>query len=170
LLKQDLHSTASVPLSFWDSAFETVVYLINRLPSKKTKQKSPFENLFNISPNYKFLKIFGCECWPFLRPYNSTKLAFRSQSSVFIGYSKNHLGYKCLHIPFGRVYIARHVVFNEQIFHFSKSVTTWSPIPLIRSTVSVPFVIPSNNHVNDTCSPPPEISHNTFYQITHLNL
>jgi hypothetical protein len=109
-------ATSSAPISFWDSAFETTVYLINRLPSKVTKQKSPFAKLFQISPDYKLLKIFGYECWPFLRPYNSTKLAFRSQSCVFIGYSKNHLGYRCLHIPSGKVYIARHVVFNE---HFS---------------------------------------------------
>jgi hypothetical protein len=158
-----LLATANVPLSFWDSAFETAVYLINRLPSKVTKQKSPFETLFNISPDYKLLKIFGCECWPFLRPYNSPKLAFRSQSCVFIGYSKNHLGYKGLHILSGKVYIARHVVFNEQIFPFSKYVTTPSPTPsLIPSIVSVPLVKPSINHINDTCSPPQENSHSTL--------
>jgi hypothetical protein len=59
-----LLAIASVPFTFWDSAFETAVYLINRLPSKVTKHKSPFESLFQISPDYKFLKVFGCECWP----------------------------------------------------------------------------------------------------------
>jgi len=102
-----LLATANVPLSFWDLTFETTTYLINRLPSKVTKNKSPYEYLFHNSPYYKFLKIFGCECWPFLRPYNSIELSFRSTSCVFIGYNKNHLGYKCLHFPFGRVYIAR---------------------------------------------------------------
>jgi hypothetical protein len=114
-----LLATANVPFIFWDSAFEIATYLINRLPSKVTKQKSPCECLFHIPPDYKFLKIFGCECWPFPRPYNSSKLSFRSTSCVFIGYSKNHLGYKCLHLPSGRVYIARHVVFNENSFLFS---------------------------------------------------
>jgi len=90
------------------------------------------------------------------------QLAFCSQSCVFVGYSKNHLGYKCLHIPSGRVYIARHVVFNEQIFPFSKSVTIRSPTPLIPSAVSVPLIIPSTNHINDTCSSPPENSHHTL--------
>jgi hypothetical protein len=28
--------TASIPLTFWDSAFETATYLVNRLPSKVT--------------------------------------------------------------------------------------------------------------------------------------
>jgi hypothetical protein len=71
-----LLAIAAVRFSLWDSAFETATYLINRLPSKVTHHKSPYECLFNISPDYKFLKIFGCECWPFLRPYNSNKLAF----------------------------------------------------------------------------------------------
>jgi hypothetical protein len=71
----------------------------------------PYECLFHITPDYKFFKIFGCECWPFIQPYNSSKLSFRSTSCVFIGYSKNHLGYKCLHIPSGRVYIAQDMLY-----------------------------------------------------------
>jgi hypothetical protein len=114
-----LLATASVPFTF--TAFETATYLINQLPSEVTKKKSPYECLFHLNPDYKYLKIFGCECWLFLRPYHSSKLSFRSSSCVFIGYSKNHLGYKCLHIPSGRVYIARHVVFNENSFPFSTS-------------------------------------------------
>jgi hypothetical protein len=93
-----LLATVNIPLNFWDSTFETATYLINRLLFKVTKNKSPFECLFHHSPDYKFLKKFGCECWPFLRPYNSTKFSFCSTSCVFIGYSKNHLGYKCLRI------------------------------------------------------------------------
>jgi hypothetical protein len=158
-----LLATANVPLSFWDSAFETAVYLINRLLSKVTKKKSPFETLFNISPDYKLLKIFGCECWPFLRPYNSPKLAFRSQFCVFIGYSKNHLRYKGLHIPSGKFTLLDIWSSMNKFFLFSKSVTTPSPTPsLIPSIVSVPLVKPSTNHINDTCSPPQENSHSTL--------
>lgn len=145
-----LLATASVPLSFWDSTFETTTYLINRLPSKVTKNKSPYEYLFHNSPNYKFLKIFGCECWPFLRPYNSTELSFRSTSCVFIGYNKNHLGYKCLHIPSGRVYIARHV-FNENNFPFLKSnLHSTSSSSKSHTSVAVPLVIPPNHTLPDS--------------------
>jgi len=106
-----------------------------------TKRKSPYECLFHITPNYKFLKTFGCECWPLLRPYNSSKLSFRSTSYVFIGYSKNHLDYKCLHHSSGRIYIARHVVFNENHFPFSKSTTPRiSSSPPISSSLSLPLI------------------------------
>jgi hypothetical protein len=151
-----LLATANVPLTFWDSAFETATYLINRLPSKVTNRKSPFESLFHTPPDYKFLKIFGYECWPFLRPYNSSKLSFRSFSCVFIGYSKQNLGYKCLHLPFDRVYNARHVVFNENSFPFSTPTpTTTSIVPITPSLISIPIIHSLTPQSPASCSNPP---------------
>jgi hypothetical protein len=69
-----LLATASVPLKFWDSAFEAATYLINRLSSKVTNHKSPYECLFHISPDYQFLKTFGCEYWPFHQTCLSIKI------------------------------------------------------------------------------------------------
>jgi histone deacetylase 1/2 len=76
---------ASMPLKYWDEAFSTAVYLINRLPSKVINSQSPFERLFHSKPDYSFLRIFGCAVWPNLRPYNSRKLEFRSKQCVFLG-------------------------------------------------------------------------------------
>jgi hypothetical protein len=162
-----LLTTANVPFSLWDSAFETATYLINRLQSKVTHKRSPYEYLFNISHDYKFLKIFGCECWPFLLPYNSNKLAFRSTSCVFIGYSKNHLGYKYLHIPSGKVYIARHVVFNEINFPFKNSTpiissSTPPESTIVSISVVPPSPIPTSSHHNEAPQNPSlELSPNT---------
>jgi hypothetical protein len=63
-----------MPLKFWDEAFRVVVYLINHIPSKVIKYDTPLERLFQIKPNYLSLRIFGCSCWPNLRPFNSHKL------------------------------------------------------------------------------------------------
>ena len=62
---------ASLPLQFWDYAFTTVVYLINRLPTTTLKFVVPFVALFNKEPDYHFLKTFGCVCFPLLRPYHT---------------------------------------------------------------------------------------------------
>lgn len=79
----------------------------------------------NRIPDYSSLKIFGCECWPNLRPYNKHRMQFRSKSCLFLGYYANHKGYKRLDVTTNRLYISRDVTFNEFSFPFSKS----RPIP-----------------------------------------
>jgi hypothetical protein len=81
----------------------TSCYLINRLPTPLLHNKSPFEKLFHSAPDYNFLKVFGCACFPNLRPFNSHKFSPRSKECVFLGYSTHHKGYKCLHIESGRM-------------------------------------------------------------------
>lgn len=73
-----LLSQASLPLVYWDYAFSIAVYLINRLPSASINFQVPYIALFHTKPDYKFLKVFGCACFPLLRPYNAHKLEFRS--------------------------------------------------------------------------------------------
>jgi len=68
----------SAPLRFWNYAFESSVYLINHMPTLVLQNTSLFECLFRRTPNYNFLRTFGCLCFPFLRPYHAHKLDFRS--------------------------------------------------------------------------------------------
>jgi hypothetical protein len=106
-------------LKFWDEAFLTATYLINRLPTCVLDNLSPMERLFHSLPNYSMLKKFGCACWPHLQPYNRHKLEFHSKSCVFLGYSSLHKGYKCLDMETRRVYISRDVIFDKAVFPFS---------------------------------------------------
>jgi IS30 family transposase len=70
---------ASMPLKFWGEAFTSVVYLINRTPSKVLQYTTPLERMFHIQLDYSALCIFGCACWPNPRPYNHRKLEFCSK-------------------------------------------------------------------------------------------
>ncbi|TXG49982.1 hypothetical protein EZV62_025857 [Acer yangbiense] len=98
---------------------------------------SPYEKLFARKPNYNFFKTFGCTCFPYLRDYSKHKLDFHTSKCVFIGYSINHKGYKCLHSN-GKVFISRNVVFNELEFPF-KSLFGAKPAeePVTNSQVTV---------------------------------
>ena len=110
---------ASMPLKFWDEAFLTAVHIINMLPSRVINSETPMERLLHVKPDYTSLRVFGCACWPNLRPYNNRKLMFRSKQCAFLGYSPLHKGVKCLDISTGRVYISRDVIFDETKFPFA---------------------------------------------------
>jgi hypothetical protein len=125
-----LISHSSLPYTYWPYAFSTAVYLINRLPSIIRNYVSPWEILFGNSPVYKSFKVFGCACYPLLRPYNSHKFSLRSTQCVFLSYASNAKGYLCLDSNTNRLYTSRHVVFDENSFPFHDI----SPSPSFSST------------------------------------
>jgi len=54
-------------------------------------------------------------------------LLFVNFLSVFLGYSEVHKGYRCLNPSSGRVYISRHVIFDELSFPFGERPGSTSP-------------------------------------------
>lgn len=117
---------ASMPFSYWEYAFSTAVYLINRLPTSGLTGEIPLQKLYNKIPNYTLLRTFGCLCFPCLRQYNAHKLDYRSTACTFLGYSDIHKGYKCI-TSSGRIYISINVKFDELTFPFA------SPSPALCS-------------------------------------
>ncbi|GKB00183.1 putative RNA-directed DNA polymerase [Tanacetum coccineum] len=91
---------------------------------------------------------------------------FRSTPCVFLGYSPSHHGYRCLDISTERLYIARHVCFNEAQFPFDIPKTT-SPPPSKTSpyySSESPYVIPTTDHPSPSSprspiSSPSSVSH-----------
>lgn len=74
----------------------TTTYVINCLPFKVIKNKTPFEIIWNEKPSYDFLKVFRC-----LRYFKNTetkgdKFEERGKLGVFLGYPPRTKGYKIL--------------------------------------------------------------------------
>ncbi|KAJ0701721.1 putative RNA-directed DNA polymerase [Helianthus annuus] len=109
---------AHAPSTLWFDAFTSATYIINRLPTKLLENKSPFELLFNQTPSYSNLRIFGCLVYPYLRDYTKNKLLPRSAPCIFIGYSPRYKGFRCLDPTSGRIYTTRHAKFDEDVFPF----------------------------------------------------
>ncbi|GJZ02295.1 putative RNA-directed DNA polymerase [Tanacetum coccineum] len=133
-----LLAQACVPQRFWHYAFDTAVYLINRMPSRTSTNKSPFEHIFKRSPDYSFLRVFGCLCFPHLRPYNRHKMDFRSTPCVFLGYSPSHHGYHCLDISIERLYIARHFSHLSPTSQTSPESSNGQPSPVSITSIPTP--------------------------------
>lgn len=105
---------AHLPYELWVEAFYTASFLSNLLPSSvNDKMVSPFELLNGKPPVYTALRVFGSACFPYLRPYAENKFDPKSLLCVFVGYNEKYKGYRCYHPPTGRVYINRHVLFDE---------------------------------------------------------
>ena len=83
-------------------------------------------------------KFFGCECFPYLRPFQHQKLNFKLKPCLFLDYSPNHKGYKCFSNS-GRLYISRNVIFNETTFPYAPK----SPIMTHSDSPTSPDVVPS---------------------------
>ncbi|KAJ9538821.1 LOW QUALITY PROTEIN: hypothetical protein OSB04_031554 [Centaurea solstitialis] len=111
----------------WGGEFRNLSQFFSRTNSNT----SPFEHVFKHKPDFSFLRVFGCQCYPHLRPYNKHKMDFRSTPCVFLGYSTSRHGYRCYDPQLDRLYIAHHVRFNERSFpfHISPTPTPTPPAP-----------------------------------------
>lgn len=133
---------ANMPIKFWMEALLTSVYLINRLPHSAIQNQVLYTLLFNTTPDYMFLKPFGCLYFPWLKPYSPHKLSFKSVPCVLLGYCPTTKGYRCYDPTSQKVYISRHVKFVESDFSYSSITQPLSSSALPSCSSFLHFDIP----------------------------
>jgi transposase InsO family protein len=112
---------ASLPASYWAEALHTATHLLNRLPLKAVRHPTPHFALYGTTPSYDHLRLFGCACYPNTSATAPRKLSPRSTRCLFLGYSPDHKGYRCLDLTSHRIIISRHVIFDEDVFPLAGS-------------------------------------------------
>lgn len=132
-----------LPPKFWYCACATAVFLINRMPCTTLKMSCPFELLHKTIP-LEFLRVFGCACFPLLKPYNSNKLQAKTSRCIFLGYAPGYKGFICYNPVSSKFIVSRHVVFNESSFpyHSMHAAHTGSTSSHSPTSVSIPFLLP----------------------------
>ena len=85
------HST--LPESLWGEAVKTVVYILNRVPSKAIA-KTPYELWTSKKPSIRHLHVWGCPAKATPYKPNEKKLDFRTVSCYFVRYSERSRGFK----------------------------------------------------------------------------
>jgi hypothetical protein len=111
----------SLPGRYWAEGLHTTTYLLNRLPTTAIQAACPHLALFGSVPSYEHLRVFDCTCYPNTTTTAPHKLSPRSTQCVFLSYSTDHKGYRCLDLPTNRLIVSRHVVFNEDNFPLAAS-------------------------------------------------
>ena len=108
---------ANLPEYYWAEAVATAVHIKNRTPTTALKEdKTPFEMWYEKKPNVTNLKVFGCVAYAHIPETQRQKLDKKSEKLRFIGYSREHKGYRLINEQTKKVIIRRDVVFNETDF------------------------------------------------------
>jgi hypothetical protein len=97
---------ASMPARYWVEGCHTATYLLNRLLTKAISTTSLYVSLRRVAPSYEHLRVFGCACYPNLSAKAAYKLTPRSTRCVFLRYSANHKGYRCLDLTTNNIVIS----------------------------------------------------------------
>lgn len=142
-------------------------YISNILPSKSINFQSPLYMLYNKNPSYSHLRVFGCLCFPLFPSNTIHKLQPHSTPCVFLEYSSNHHGYKCLDMTTNKIITCRHVLFDESTFPYAKMHTPQSTTYTFLDNDLSPYLI---NHIltqdqNNSLVPPSKP--NTSPNMTH---
>ncbi|WVZ16658.1 hypothetical protein V8G54_009640 [Vigna mungo] len=86
-------SHSNIPLSLWMYSLKTVVYLVNRVPSKAVS-KTPYELRTRRKPSLRHLHVWGCPTEVRLYNPHEKKLDSRTISGYFIGHPEKSKGYR----------------------------------------------------------------------------
>lgn len=113
-----LQFQSKLPIRYWGECILCATYLINRIPLKSIGNPTPYERLHGHKPLFEHLKTFGCLCYVSTSKVDKSNFDMRAKSSVFIGYSSSHKGYKVLDLTTNKITVSRDVTFHETHFPF----------------------------------------------------
>ena len=105
-MARSMMKAKSMPAKFWGEAVTTVVFILNRAPTKALKGKTPFEAWHERKPNMSFLRTFGCVGHVKNTKSHLGKLEDR-------GHEEGTKAYRLYDPKRGKVVISRDVVFDE---------------------------------------------------------
>ena len=99
--------------NLWDEAVSHAVHVYNRLPHGATG-KTPIAMLKGKHPNLSYLRIFGADVTVLDEQISkSNRFKARGTKGTFLGYAQNCKGYRVLDAKTNKIYVRRHVHFNE---------------------------------------------------------
>lgn len=75
-----------LPQMLWAEAVSTVVYILNRCPTKKIEGKVPWEVWTGLKPSVSHLRVFGSLAYAHVMEQKRTKLEYRGETMVLMGY------------------------------------------------------------------------------------
>lgn len=129
---------AGLPLKFWGECVLTAVYIINRLPTRVTGHKTPYELLLGKKPKYDHMRVFGCKAYMHNKR-RQDKFDERGKPCIFIGYPMTQKGYRLYDLQSGEIHVSRDVIFLEETYPFQQDVVTQRKMGKIQVNDNAPI-------------------------------
>ena len=109
--------TSGLGPEFWAEAMNTMVYLINRMPSSALNGDTPFHALFGKHAKLSHLKIFGCRAYAHVYDNKRRKLDDKAWRGIMVGYDEHNTScYRIFDPARGVTLRTVHVTFAEDVF------------------------------------------------------
>jgi len=121
---------------FWNFVVSHVVFLLNKLPNKVLHNKSPYDILYDTSPDLIFIKVFGCEAFASTLTHNRTKLDPWARQSIYLGHRRGIKGSLHYDLYTKEVFLSRNVYFNENSFSFKHIINHTNSENFVMSLIS----------------------------------
>jgi len=138
-----MHSVG-IPEKLWAEITATATYLRNRLPSKVSHDKTPYELWRGKKPNVQHLRIIWSDAYAHIaKRRRKSKLSARANKLKLIGYDEERKAYRLWNPDEERIEISRDVIFDEiPVLHH---------VPIIQGTEAEYYVnrIVDERTVND---------------------
>ncbi|XP_073152089.1 uncharacterized protein [Henckelia pumila] len=115
-----LRFQSNLPIEFWGECVLTAAYLINRTPYPLLQGKTPYEILFEQTPSYKNIRVFGFLAYAHNQKHGGDKFASRSRKCIFIGYPFGKQGWCLYDLESGKSFVSRDVIFVEHEIPYMK--------------------------------------------------
>ncbi|KAL4388255.1 hypothetical protein GQ457_09G011180 [Hibiscus cannabinus] len=114
-MMRSLLKSTHVPVRFWGEAVRHAVYLLNRLPTKVLRDRTPFEAWMGSKLHLTYLRVFGCVAYvkehnPYLK-----KLNYRSSPMVYLGVDEGCKAHRLYDPSRNKLQVSRDVIFQENL-------------------------------------------------------
>lgn len=108
-----LLSDSGLRKEYWAEAVGTAAYLLNRSPTKRLWNKTPYEAFYGHKPEMSHLRIFGCEAMAQIPKELRKKWDPKSQKLLMMGYSETKKAYRLIDPKTKNIIFSRDVKFLE---------------------------------------------------------
>jgi hypothetical protein len=149
-----------ISLKYWVEAINYVNYIVNHTPTKALKNITPEEAWTKIKLDVSHFHVFGSITWAHIPDEKRKALHPKSEKCIFVGYSKDVKGYRCIQPHCNEIIIIRDVKFDENLLACEPNLTIVPSLTCKPSLAFVPSSFPilvssSDDDSEDENPPPP---------------